>query len=99
MSVETSQTDEDHRQYADALRQEFIDMAGDRLSALDEVIDQARGGIMPGPEAISQIRRTAHNLKGMGGSFGFPVITTVAHRLENYLTDLDDLDEDHTRNV
>lgn len=99
MSIATPGREDDHREYEAALRQEFIDMAADRLADLDEVIEAAKDGSADGPGSIRLIRRTAHNLKGMGGSFGFPVITSVAHRLENYLTDLDDLNADHLRNV
>ncbi len=38
------------------------------------------------------VRREVHNLKGMGGSFGFPVISLIAHRLEDYIAELPSLD-------
>lgn len=86
-----SKSDE-HRDYEAELQQEFIDMANDRLSALDDVLEQMRSKAVGNAEALREIRQTAHNLKGTGGSFGFPAITTLAHRMENYLADLSVLD-------
>ena len=38
-------------------------------------------------QAIPEIRQVAHNLKGMGGSFGYPAITVISHRLEDFIAD------------
>ncbi len=90
---------DDHRDYEASLQQEFIDMATDRLSVLDELLEQLRASASDSARALREIRQTAHNLKGMGGSFGFPIITTIAHRLENYLADLGDLDSQNQRDA
>lgn len=91
--VRSKSTESDeHRDYEAALQQEFIDMATDRLAALDDVLESLRSKSVDGATALREIRQTSHNLKGMGGSFGFPAITTIAHRLENYLADLAGLD-------
>ncbi len=47
-------------------------MATDRLGALDDVIEQIKDGFADSPRSVSQIRRTAHNLKGMGARSDFP---------------------------
>ena len=66
------------------LRQEFLDDANDRVVRLQDWIDKL------GPKAdlqglLTSIRREAHNLKGMGGTFGFPFVSTLAHRMEDYI--------------
>ncbi len=81
------------------LRQEFQDFAGDMLNEAEEVLEEARVGRMPGVETLVQIRRIAHNLKGTGSSFGFPLVTTIAHRLENYAADLEAIDEARARDM
>jgi chemotaxis protein histidine kinase CheA len=40
---------------------------------------------------VAFIRREAHTLKGMGAPSGFATVTTIAHRLENYLEKAGDL--------
>lgn len=81
------------------LSQEFLVDAGDALDQLGAVVEGARedaGGAVP---ALHKIRREAHNLKGLGGSFGFPSITLIAHRLEDYLNGLDTVKTRHLDDV
>lgn len=76
-----------------ALRDEFVFSAS---SMLDEMESHVSGVTQTGSGAVSlkTIRQPlmiqAHNLKGSGGSFGFPLITSVAHRLEDFLSELPD---------
>lgn len=39
-----------------------------------------------GTDHLTEFRREVHSLKGMGGSFGFPSISLICHRLEDYLS-------------
>lgn len=71
------------------LRQTFREEAEDRLGAMDRLIDAARGGSTQLAAALAQLRRDTHTLKGMGEASGFPLVSLVAHRLENYLDDLE----------
>lgn len=73
------------------LGQEFIEDAAETLVTLGEVVERARNAPAAAAQALLTIRREAHNLKGLGGSFGFPSITLIAHRLEDYLSGLDNL--------
>lgn len=66
------------------LRAEFLVDAGERLKTMQRALDALGAGDDPGPMLLA-LRREAHNLKGMGGSFGLSFITLVAHRLEDYL--------------
>lgn len=70
------------------LRVEFIEYARETLHAMDENL--RRGATFPdqsGP-ALLDLRRACHNLKGQGESFGFPTITILAHRMEDFLADV-----------
>ena len=75
------------------LRGEFIDDALERLDTMEQVINRSVDGAVGDVEGLSTIRREAHSIKGMGSSFGFPLITNVAHRLEDYLSGADALDQ------
>jgi HPt (histidine-containing phosphotransfer) domain-containing protein len=51
----------------------FVHELPDRLAQLEQCLDQANW---------SELARFAHQLKGAGGSYGFPQLTPVASRLE-----------------
>jgi HPt (histidine-containing phosphotransfer) domain-containing protein len=51
----------------------FVDEMPDRISTLNELGDTKNW---------ESLRRTAHQLKGSGGSYGFDVVSTHAARLE-----------------
>jgi len=75
------------------LRVEFVDDARDRLDRLYQQLSamkQAGGG---GGEAIAVLTREAQNLRACGTAFGYPAVSLVAHRLENYLSGVDSVTE------
>jgi len=76
------------------LRREFLDTADDRLGTLDELVDEVRQGKEDSPERMSEFRRIAHSLKGMGGTFGYPLVSVIAHRLEDFIESEADLHDD-----
>jgi CheY-like chemotaxis protein/HPt (histidine-containing phosphotransfer) domain-containing protein len=71
------------------LRETFREDSAERLVGMDKLVEQALEGIVTLDAALAQLRRDTHTLKGMGDSSGFPLVSMVAHRLENYLDDLD----------
>ncbi len=80
----------------ETLRGEFLADASERIENIDDALLAAAAD---GAAAIVAIRREAHNLKGMGASFGFPGIGLIAHRLEDYLCGLDRIDAAHCGGV
>lgn len=76
----------------DRLRLEFIDDARDRLEVMNRALEGGTKGTRTDAEVIGVLRLEAHNFKGMGTSFGFPTVSLVAHRLEDYLNGLKKLD-------
>ena len=70
------------------MRLEFIDSALDELYTLDESLKHFSKNNGDGVELLSQLRRTAHSLKGRGGIFDFPLITVIAHRFEDFMTEM-----------
>lgn len=78
-------SDESRDQILAQLCVEFLVDARERL---EDISDELEKNDRPGNDAeetLLAIRRQCHSLKGMGGAFGFPAITLIAHRLEDYL--------------
>jgi CheY-like chemotaxis protein len=83
----------------DRLRDEFLAEANDRLNQMHAVVETAFEAGHGDGDTLIVLRRQAHNLKGTGGGFGFPAISVIAHRLEDYLIDLNELTEYQVRNT
>lgn len=76
-----------------ALREEFVFSASSMLDDMEGQVNQSLNNKSKeiSLQAIRQpLMIQAHNLKGSGGSFGFPLITSVAHRFEDFLSELPD---------
>jgi len=71
------------------LRQSFREESEERLAGMDRLVEKAMSGKISFSAVPSQLRRDTHTLKGMGEASGFPLVSLVAHRLENYLDDID----------
>jgi CheY-like chemotaxis protein/HPt (histidine-containing phosphotransfer) domain-containing protein len=71
--------------FMDELALEFIDLASDSLDEVAGLLDRLGGGGTAGEDALRAIRRRTHSLKGNGGTFGFPNISLIAHRAEDYI--------------
>ncbi len=78
-----------HDQILDSFHDEFLTDARERLGLIEGALGGKAGA---GTGSMVTVRREVHNLKGMGGSFGFPVISLIAHRLEDYIAELPILD-------
>jgi CheY-like chemotaxis protein/HPt (histidine-containing phosphotransfer) domain-containing protein len=80
----------DYDELMSRIRVEFRDDTEDRLEMIDNILGLARDGGGLDTSRINEIRRIAHSLKGSGGSVGYPLVSMVAHRFEDYLSDLAD---------
>lgn len=72
---------------------EFLVDTVDTLGTLDQLVSETHAGKVDAGYTLRAIRREIHTLKGQGGSFGFPSLTVISYRLENYLADLTALTE------
>jgi len=73
------------------IQQEFVDEARDVLSELDVMIGNVRSHAVTDAAALGQIRRHCHNLLAGSRAVNLPVVEMVVHRLEDYVTDLNEL--------
>jgi len=67
----------------EGLKGEFAAMAGDSVAALAAAHQSYAAD--PGPDSRAALLRTAHDLKGMAGTFGFPLMGRVAGSLSRLL--------------
>lgn len=70
-----------HEVYAE-LRRTFVANGAERLQRMRRALEESAKGGAGAAEAIDGLRRDAHGLKGLGGTYGFPLVTEVAARLE-----------------
>lgn len=67
------------------MQADFVDELPDRCNRLEE-------GVMAlerqEPGAFDELYRQIHSLKGSGGMFGIPVITTICHQFESFVSEV-----------
>lgn len=67
------------------LRGEFLTDCVDYLERANKAIEGMAAEDGGTEEYLEKIQRHVHSIKGMGGSFGFPSISRVAHALEDFM--------------
>ncbi|PCJ98088.1 MAG: hypothetical protein COA45_08015 [Zetaproteobacteria bacterium] len=88
----------DENIHLENLRNEFLDECNDRIENISKKLENIAENSGKFTNQIITIRRDVHSIKGMGGSFGYPVITAIAHRLEDFLIDRDAMDTHDVKN-
>lgn len=83
----------DHDDLLEQLESEFQDYIHDRLEAIYHSLEALKQGRQQAGEVLRITRREVHSLKGAGTTFGYPIVSLIAQRLETYLGDLKDLDD------
>ena len=71
-----------------AATDKFNVLASTNLKALRELIASAQEGKTPAETIIKRVAREALDLKGLGGTFDYPLVTRIAKSLNDYTTDL-----------
>lgn len=72
---------------------EFVDEVRDILSGIEVLLGNMRSKSVPPAEGLTRIRREMLNVEVRGASLDQPMVTIVAHRLDEYLSDLKTLGE------
>ncbi len=86
----TTAAGDDDNKYLLEIQRAFIDNCSDHLEEVEKLLDRLyKAAEKPGTaypvDDLKAIRRIAHNLKGSGHVSGFPGISILSHRLEDYL--------------
>lgn len=86
-------------QLEDRLRVEFLDDSHDRLDRMNNILKQVSTASTDETTALSLLMLDAHNFRGVGASFGFPCVSLIAHRMEDYMNGLTCLGEREQREL
>jgi len=65
--------------------QEFLVDCLDKLDGADEAINGMIAGGEGFPGHLENFLRMVHSIKGAAGTFGYPTISTIAHRVEDFI--------------
>lgn len=71
----------------------FLDETVEILKGLREQLGRAAADPSSRREVLEHVREEAFQIKGMGGTFGYPLMTEFAKSLHDFLKELTDLDE------
>lgn len=87
----------------DELKREFLAEACEKVKELGWVLASCAGSV-PASDGLERMSYLAHQLKGAGGSYGFPTISTYAAALEETLEEIGkakeaELNSDITRHI
>ena len=72
---------------------EFLSETVNSLKGLREALGRAATDPSARKEVLDHIREEAFQIKGMGGVFGYPLLTEFSKSLHDFLKELEDLDE------
>ncbi len=72
----------------ESLRQSFIDTVHQKMEALDAMVDELWRDRSNEADILMRFKGEIHSLKGMGGTFKFPIVSIVSHHFENYLENI-----------
>ncbi len=79
-----SALEQDEQIYVE-LREEFLREALDHLEEMETCLNGIFANSVSVEDAKSEIYRNVHTIKGLAQPFGFPVLSELAHRLEDHL--------------
>ena len=68
------------------LRREFVREALQRTREMTTILEKS-GPALPGQATGTRFRKLAHDLRGAGGSYGFPIVTLYAGEAEDTYLD------------
>ncbi len=57
----------------------------DYLETINTALSEAQASVPPNLDAIARIRKTSHEMKGQGLTFGYPLLTQVGHMLHGFI--------------
>ena len=85
-------TDDDIEKYMLEMQETFVESCIDQIEEIESLLEKTYKALQQSIQAhdfsdqIKSIRRAAHSIKGKGRSFGFPAVSVISHRLEDYLS-------------
>ncbi len=74
---------------------EVADEARDLVSNFDLRLQQVRAGVLDRATAVTMLSRDSHNLRAKSRTVSIPGLASLAHRLDDYLSDIDQIADEH----
>lgn len=87
-------TGTDPQDYMAQITASFVASASERLDELDAIIDQLYNGRGDRGVMVTKLHHDIHSMKGNAGTFGFPLVSIICHRLEDYMESSRRLEKD-----
>lgn len=81
----SADSQEKFRAMLERLSAEFRDSCRESMDECDLILERLSKSGPTDTATLIELQRRIHNVKGQGGSFGFPAITLIVHKLEDYL--------------
>ena len=85
--------------YFQQIRAEFVDEANDNFTEMELILGRLESKQEGANTGLNKLRRPVHSVKGSSAVAKFPLVTTVMHRLEDYLSALDDIAPEHIDDI
>jgi chemotaxis protein histidine kinase CheA len=74
--------------------EKYIERAQDQIDALVEVVQEAEAETGDKAALFEKIFLQAHDIRGLGSTFGYTLVTNIAASLCNFVEAVDNYDED-----
>lgn len=71
------------------MRGRFFETAQEKIDLLYELLGTFSVDTALSSHGVEDFRREVHSLKGMGGTFQMPMVTTICHQMEGYFSHVD----------
>lgn len=63
----------------------YAKWADDDLGRMRASFEELKSTNLDDPDSVKKMLRICWDMKGLGGTFGYPLVTTITHYLSNYL--------------
>ena len=63
----------------------YAKWADDDLGRMRASFEELKATSLDDPDSVKRMLRICWDMKGLGGTFGYPLVTTITHYLSNYL--------------
>jgi hypothetical protein len=63
----------------------YAKWADDDLGRMRASFEELKATDLDAPDSVKKMLRICWDMKGLGGTFGYPLVTTITHYLSNYL--------------
>ncbi len=67
------------------LNREYVESSDDRLTEIEQAIDRMYRGVGDRGADFVKMQRDIHSMKGSAGTYGFPAVSLILHRLEDFI--------------